>query len=402
VDPGFVEAKVRLLQIDLWRNEGDPAAEALKLAEAHPHDFAAQRFCGELLLEKGDPAGALGPFERAAGLRPRDMAVRARLAQAYQLNRQYDDAVATIEEVLRQMPDNLDHRASYGLYLGLAKKYDRGLAELKKVIDTPGYKGANAHINRAWIYTNGQPQRLSLAVQSYSKALELEPKNPQAALGLGRAHMHSRKCADAERALETARRLEPKLAGETYVVSAQCHLYLGAETENKNEFERARTAALAAQKAVAAGDPRPERILKLVDDTLKRGKKLVLPKSTAPESECPDLAVLVAKANSGPETARVAAIRTMACAGAEAVKYLHSYLGDPSLAIKTAAIKALTSVGGPAREACTQIQRQLAESNERVLLPKVKLSAEDEMRQMAREKELQVAAQTAIKRICGR
>ena len=66
-DPGYIAARVALVQTQIRKGEYDAALpEAQKLAAEAPDSGDAQLMVGRLLAQKGDFAGAAGPLDKAA------------------------------------------------------------------------------------------------------------------------------------------------------------------------------------------------------------------------------------------------------------------------------------------------------------------------------------------------
>ena len=78
---------------------------------------------------------------RRRGCRATPRRTRA-LGFAYQYTRRTAEALAAYKKAVELDPKNLDYRTTYGIMLGINKDYAGGVAELNKVIATPGYKSA--------------------------------------------------------------------------------------------------------------------------------------------------------------------------------------------------------------------------------------------------------------------
>ena len=73
---------------------------------------------------------------------------------------------------------------------------------------TPGYKDAAGWANLGWVYRNlNKPQE---SIAAYQKALELDPKQEQAALGLGWAYQYTKEYDKAIAAYNQAIQIDPK------------------------------------------------------------------------------------------------------------------------------------------------------------------------------------------------
>src|SRR6185436_15952722 len=214
-DPAYTPARAALLSAQVRKGDTEGAlVEAQKLAAEMPQSGEIQLELGRLLLRKGDFAGATPALEKAVAASAGSAEAHALLGYAYTNNRRSADALTAYRKATELDPKNVDYRTTYGLLLGLNKQHEAGIAELKKVIATPGYKDADAYINLGWLYRNVEPKRADEAVAAYKKALELDPKNEQAALGVGWSYFYGRKWDEAVAAFQKAMELEPKLAAD--------------------------------------------------------------------------------------------------------------------------------------------------------------------------------------------
>ena len=206
--------------------KGDEAfASVQNLVQQNPNNAGAQLLLGRMLLRKGDWAGASAALEKATAGLPRDAAAHAGLGTAYQFTRRAPEALAAYKKAVELDPKNLDYRTTYGIMLGINKDYEGGVAELKKVIESPGYKSPDAYLNLGWLYRNMTPRKPEESVAAYKKALELDPTNEQAALGMAWAYSYSKQYADSMAAFTKAMELEPDLAADAYNGIAWGHFF---------------------------------------------------------------------------------------------------------------------------------------------------------------------------------
>ena len=223
-----------------------------------------------MLLRKGDWAGAAAALEKAAAGLPRNAEAHARLGTAYQFTRRTPEALAAYRKAVELDPKNLDYRTTYGIMLGINKDYAGGVAELKKVIATPGYKSPDAYLNLGWLYRNMEPRRAEESVAAYKKALELDPTNEQAALGMAWAYSYLKRYDDSIAAFNKAMELEPDLAADAYNGIAWGHFF-------KKDLPQAE-AFLAKAKAAGRNDAR-------LADNIDRVKKGLEAKAAEPIDE---------------------------------------------------------------------------------------------------------------------
>ena len=144
----------------------------------------------------------------------------------------------------------------------MAGELDKGLAELQKVTGTPGYKDAVGYVNLGWVYRNLNKAPESIA--AYQKALELDPKQEQAALGLGWAYQYTKEYDKAIGAYEQAMKINPKDASaDANLGIAWCYFFKRQVPEAQGLCDKAAAAGRSVtqlkenidklEKAIASG-----------------------------------------------------------------------------------------------------------------------------------------------------
>jgi tetratricopeptide (TPR) repeat protein len=346
-DPTYVPALLGLVEAQVRSGKTDDAlASVQNLVRQSPQSANAQLLLGRLLLRKGDWAGAVGALEKAAAGLPRNAEAHARLGYAYQFTRRAPEALTAYRKAVELDPKNLDYRTTYGIILGINKDYAGGVAELKKVIETPGYKSPDAYLNLGWLYRNMEPRRAEESVAAYKKALELDPTNEQAALGMAWAYSYQKRYDDSIAAFNKAMELEPDLAADAYNGIAWGHFF-------KKDLAQAE-AFLAKAKAAGRSDVR-------LADNIDRVRKGLEAKAAEPIDEpapAPRVAdpgtLAVILANPGAVSARCKAARDLGRLGSDGVSALIGGLkGD--LAVQTCAAQALGNIGKPAAAAAPHL-----------------------------------------------
>ncbi len=225
-DPGYTTARLAQLQADIARGKvGSTVADLKKLAESMPGHGEAQQLVGEQLLRKSEYGEAIPALEKATQLTPGSATAWALLGTAYRFNRRYDETVTAFKKAVELAPQNIGYRTDLGIFLGLVGQHEAGAAELHKVVATPGYKDAAAWVNLGWIYRNMKPPKTADSIAAYKKALEIDPKEEQSALGLGWAYSYTKSWDDSIAAFNKAIQMEPKLAGEAENGIAWAYLF---------------------------------------------------------------------------------------------------------------------------------------------------------------------------------
>ena len=328
-DPGYTPARAALLAVQVRKGETDAAlVEARKLAAEMPHSGEIQLELGRLLLRKGDFAAALPALEKAATVMPNSADLQALLGYAYQGSRKSAEALAAYKKAVELDAKNVDYRVTYGLLLGLNKQHEAGIAELKKVVATPGYKDADAYINLGWLYRNVEPKRADEAVAAYKKALELDPKNEQAALGVGWAYFYGRKWDEAIASFNKAVELEPKLAADAYNATAWAYAF-------KKDIPQAE-----AFMTKAKGAGRNDAKLATNIDNIKRGiareaegpdpsDEPPAPRIVRPDPATRVPALIIALRDRGARMGAVSGLGSMGPAAKQAIPYLQQIVNAP-------------------------------------------------------------------------
>jgi superkiller protein 3 len=389
-DPAYTPARAALLSVQVRKGDTEAAlVEAQKLAAEMPQSGDIQLELGRLLLRKGDFATATPALEKAVAAAPGSAEAHALLGYAYTNSRRSAEALTAYKKATELDAKNVDYRTTYGLLLGLNKQHEAGIAELKKVIATPGYKDADAYINLGWLYRNVEPKRSDEAVAAYKKALELDPKNEQAALGVGWSYFYGRKWDEALASFNKAIELEPSLAPDAHNAMAWAYFFKG-DMPKAEEFQA---------KAKGAG----RNDTKLATN-IENKKKGIAAAAEGPDPSDEPPAPKVAKADagtlsaillgSGGAEARRKAARDLAGYGAAGVPALIRALGDR--AVREAAVNSLGAIGGAAKQAIPYLQQIVnAPKNDSLIAER------EELEQSMRDEEFRKMARSALQRIGG-
>ena len=368
IDPGYTPARVALVKAEYFAGNIDGAlVRAKELADDNPGDGDAQLLYGRILLKKGDYAGALAPLERAAELLPTSHDVAVLLGAAYQLIHQYGDAADSFGRAVTLAPDSVAYHLEYATALSQAKRFDEAIAQFQDV-------------------------------------LKREPKNGQAALGLGRAQYFAEKYADAVASFTQAAALDPKIAAEAHFMRGASLVKIAQDIKNK-DAAKTRDALLSQAEAsmkdavsagIAASDPRLVRLQAEIDRIRKGGSATPPPESPKPPG--PDFATVVAGLKDPNPGVRSRNARLCAQFGADCVPYLRPMINnDAELAVRADVARALGAIGAPAAAACGELAKEMADSAERMVLPRdqTKRSAEEEAKRFGREQVVHGACRDA-------
>ncbi len=356
VDPAYGPARFALIQAELNRGNREGAiAEAKKIAAGGATSPDIERLIGEDAVRRQDYTAAIPYLERATKGLPGNPDGWALLGYAHRANRQYDAAADAYRRAVELAPQNLNYRSAYGLILGQAGELEKGLAELQKVTSTPGYKDAAGWANLGWIYRNMDKAQESIA--AYQKALQLDPKQEQAALGLGWAHQYTKEYDRAIAAYNQAIQIDPKEASaDAYLGIAWCYFF-------KRQVPEARAAM---EKAAAAGRnvAQLKEYVDKIEDAMRKGQILTeeqMARARAEQQAYEERSKKVEAADNAsrsksPGTRARAAQDLAQLAGASAVPALIFLMqSDPNYDVRISACQALGSLGPAARAALPNI-----------------------------------------------
>jgi len=391
-DPGYIPAQLAL--VTAQERNGDVAGalvSAQKLVQDLPKSGEAYARHGRLLLRKGDYLGAVAALEKATQLSPNLAEAYGFLGTAAQFAGKPEQAVAAYKKATDLEPSNIDYLTTYGLLLGINKQYDAGIAALKKVVSSPGYRDADGWINLGWVYRNAEPKKTPESIAAYKKALELDPKSVPAALGLGWAYTYAKDWDNSIAAFKKALELDPSVAGEAYNGIAWCFFFKRDMAQAKAYAEKAKAAARNVD-ALFQNVDRYEKALARSKDEAERE----LAQVKEPKDEGPSIAQLVGQLRAKDAGTRANACRALAQFRGQAAPYLVGPVQeDPSFAVRSACAKALGDIGPSAREALPTLKYWATAP----LTTECTICEAAQLKQQAEEQDFRRAVKDAIARI---
>lgn len=351
VDLACVPARVALVRAQIQRGETEAAlVEVRKLVAEAPQSADAHLQLGKLLVRKKDYANALPPLEQAAALDASNGETQGLLGAVYQFNKKTEKAVAAYKRAVELAPNVLEYKVYYGLLLGLTDDYDAGVAEIQKAIQG-GYKEAAAWMNLGWIYRNMEPPQGEESVAAYKKALGIDPKSAQAALGLGWALILTRSHDEALAAFKKAMESDSTTTGEALDGTAWVYYF-------KKEMDQAK-ATLAQAQAAGRYDLRLKDFIAKYEEALQKSKEEAEKRmaqgaaGVGKESGFEALIVQLKSKNAG---VRAKAAEALGAAGPEAVPHLHyAAATDADWAVRGAAVRSLGRIGPAAKAAVSTL-----------------------------------------------
>jgi superkiller protein 3 len=162
---------------------------------------------GQLLMQKGQYSQAVDMFRQASVLATEDMSIRERLAMAYMRTKQYNEAVDTLQRIVK----NEEYSKRGDLFLALGE-------------------------------AQAQLRRTREARNNFNTATQLSPNEPAAWLGLGRVALELNDIKRAEISLRRAISIDPG--------NSEAHLLTGYVRLKQEKLDE----ALAAFKKASALD----------------------------------------------------------------------------------------------------------------------------------------------------
>ncbi len=358
-DDGFTAARLALIKAELSRGNRDAAiAEANKATPGTPTSPEIQLLLAEVAVRDKKFEAALGYLERAIEGMPGNADAWALLGHAYQNTGRRDDAAQAYGKAVELAPQDLKFRTTYGLLLGMAGDLDEGLAQLQKVVETPGYSEADAWVNLGWIRRNRNEPRESIT--AYSQALEIDPDQAQAYLGLGWAHHQMQAHDDAISAYQQAVALDPSLAGAAYAGITWSYVYKGNGVKAREFLGKAQTAG--------GSTPQLEEYVVKVEDgirLLQEERQRLLDEQREAAERARTLTEVFAATRSQDPARRAQGARDLARHGGADPDVVDALIflvqTDDSYDVRIAAAKALGSLGRGARKAIPNIRGILAQ-----------------------------------------
>ena len=377
----FEKARTQFAADQAWQ-----AYAALK--DKYPQDGRALVAYAQLLMIVEDYPGALAAATDAVKKAPHLPEANALAGALYQYSGRTDDALASYKKALDLDSKNLSYRATYGLLLGIAGRYEEGAAELQKVVTTPGYKDSAGYTNLGWLYRTVTPRKTAEAVAAYKKALELDPKNGQAALGMGWAFSYQRSYDEAIASYQQAARIDPTLQDEANNGIAWCYFFKRDLDQAKQWLGKAGTTGRADSRLA-------EQIEKLEHLQAQReAYEEALRRAEEERAKGGDLGTLARQAATGDTAGRIRAVRELRGLGAQAVPSLIRVIdADNPMPVREAAVNALGEIGPSAKQAIPYLMEVLRTECGKTVMDK------KEMESALKCEELKLKARDAVLKI---
>ena len=173
--------------------------------------------------------------------------------------------MSAYKKALDLKPESIPWRTDYGLFLARNGNSTRAWPSSRRWWPRPATRTRPAGSTSAGSTATCKPPKVEESIAAYKKALELDPKEEQAALGLGWAYLTSQEYDEAIAAYNQAMQIDPKRRRDANIGIAWCHFF-------KKDMDQALAFA---DKAKEAGRPvsRPRRAGGALQEGDGRGRR---------------------------------------------------------------------------------------------------------------------------------
>jgi tetratricopeptide (TPR) repeat protein len=332
----------RLAALEIRRRQGD-VDRVLAALRRMPEEFRstgdAQLLLGRVLVQKEDWAGALAALDLAAAALPGLAEAQALRGDAAYNAGELKLAADAYARAVELDPGNLAYRATYALYLSYDGRREEARSALAALAERPEGQRPDVFLALGGIYRSDEPPRVAEAVAAYEKALKLDPRSSQAALGIARSYRAGRQWARAIGAYERVQTSFPRLERDALLGIAWCYYLSGDDTR----------ARFYTGLAVRAGAD-----VEAIRQVLGRP-----PAGAVDEGERSDLVQGLRSKNAGVQARSVKGLLEL---GRPAVPALAAALGRPgtTLPARELIVEGLGNLGPAARAALPQLEKLAA------------------------------------------
>lgn len=133
--PQNTSARIGLSKVLFWSGKGKQALEAIKGVPEEQLSPEDQLHYADLLVSQGSHAAAGRFYEKQLAANPDDLLTRVKLADVQSWAKQYDQAIANLELVLKKRPDDLEVRRKYGMILSWAGRKAEAIEQLRRSLN---------------------------------------------------------------------------------------------------------------------------------------------------------------------------------------------------------------------------------------------------------------------------
>jgi type IV pilus biogenesis/stability protein PilW len=170
----------------------------------------AQRYLrlGQMQLEQGKTSQAIESMHKAIDQDPGMVEAYNFLGLIYLTNSEFDKAIEQLEKAIKIDSYFTDARNNLGIACRRVGQLDRAEKEFLAALKDGNYRSPEKiYLNLGHLYL--EQQRTGEAIESFQRAIEIEPEYMLGLLGLGQAYIAAGRIDQAETALNTIIRIAP-------------------------------------------------------------------------------------------------------------------------------------------------------------------------------------------------
>jgi len=179
----------------------------------YPDDFSANYNMGDLLLTRGDAAGAVPFFEKAAKADPLSVFAANDLGVALFTAGKLPEAEEQFKRALKLDPTYTDARYDLASEEAASGNFEAAAADFKQVlVEKPDHEKAREHLGQVYVLWGDQLAKASKddqAAARYREALEFRTQDVDLHIRLGMTFARMEKLSESQTEFETVLRLKP-------------------------------------------------------------------------------------------------------------------------------------------------------------------------------------------------
>lgn len=220
-DPGIVQAKTALARVHLrLRQAARAETYANQVLEANPKSVEGHLAKGDIFMIKGEGRNAVAEFRTVVGEQPQFIAGYIRLASAHVLDRDFELALQTLQNGLKQDPRSKETLQALARVYILKKDMPAAEEQLRRIVDMdPGDMAARANLGD-FLAAGG---RSGQAEEAYRGIVQRAPQSPLGYLKLSRLYRVQNKPRETLAQLEEGYR-QNQVSAELLTELVQTHI----------------------------------------------------------------------------------------------------------------------------------------------------------------------------------
>jgi Flp pilus assembly protein TadD len=186
--------------------------------EKYPGDFSANYNLGDLLLSKGDAAGAIQYFQQASAASPTSLIAATEWGVALLTAGRLPEAEVEFQHVLTVDPHYANARFGLASVEASSGRFEAAATDFKQVLsERPDDAKASQHLGEVLILwgdalADANPPDLEAAIGHYREALAYRPADPDLHTTLGIALARSHKFNEAQVQFQVALSIDSSFA----------------------------------------------------------------------------------------------------------------------------------------------------------------------------------------------